>query len=248
MVSLSNHERCPSTGSGRTIYRTKTPPKYNRSETKLGNRSFDIQKQIEQGVVILRRGGLVAYPTDTVYGLGAAINMPQAVRRVYAAKGRSSRLALPLLVADVSQISEVAATVPEAAKCFIENFMPGALTLVLYKSKAVPDEVAAGETVAVRIPDHPVPVALIKGLGKPIIGTSANLSGQPSALTAQEVEDQLGNRIDFVIDGGKCPGGKESTIVDLTGRTPVVIREGAIPLEQLRRVCGNNIVSGEERV
>ncbi len=208
---------------------------------------FDIQRQIDQGVIILRRAGLVAYPTDTVYGLGAAMNMPLAVKRIYAAKGRPSRSALPLLVADISQIDEVAAVVPAWARCFIENFMPGALTLVLYKSRAVPAEVTAGgDTVAVRIPDHPVPVALIKGLGSPIIGTSANLSGYPSALTANDVNEQLGNRIDFVIDGGRCPGGKESTIVDVTGKTPVVLREGAISLEELRRVCGN-VITGKER-
>ena len=201
---------------------------------------IDIQQQIEQGIVILRRGGLVAYPTDTVYGLGAAINQPQAVKRVYAAKGRPSNSPLPVLLADVSQITDVADRVPASAQCFIRNFFPGALTLVLPRSKAVPAVVAGGgDTVAVRVPDHPVPLALIKGLGVPIVGTSANLSGRPSPLTAGEVENQLGKMIDLIVDGGRCPGGKESTIIDVTGETPVILREGAIPREELERVCGH---------
>jgi len=96
----------------------------------------------------------------------------------------------------------------------------------------------SGKTVAVRIPAHPVPVALARGLGAPIVGTSANLSGKPSSLTAEEVYAQLGNKVDLIIDGGRCPGGKESTIVDLTGEAPVLLREGAISREELEQVCG----------
>jgi len=112
------------------------------------------------------------------------------------------------------------------------------LTIVLPRSKSVPDTVTAGgTTVAVRIPAHPVPVALVEGLGMPIVGTSANLSGQPSALTADEVYSQFGGEIDLVIDGGRCSGGRESTIVDVTGETPVVLREGAISKAELKQVC-----------
>ncbi len=201
---------------------------------------IDIRRQIEQGVAVLKNGGLVAYPTDTVYGLGACMSLPRAVKRVYEVKGRSLSLPLPLLLADVSQIAEVTSSVPDMAWCFIRNFLPGALTLVLPKSGSVPAIVTGGgDTVAVRIPDHPVPVALIKGLGAPIVGTSANLSGRPSPLMAEEVYLQLGDKIDLVIDGGRCLGGKESTIVDITGDTPVILREGAISREELRRVCGN---------
>ncbi len=200
---------------------------------------IDIQEQIEQGISILRKGGLVAYPTDTVYGLGAAMNLPQAVERIYTVKGRSVTSPLPLLLADESQIADVAAVIPLSARCFIRNFFPGALTLVLPASKAVPAVVTGGGgTVAVRVPGHPVPVALIKGLGVPIVGTSANLSGRPSLLTAGEVENQLGKKIDLIVDGGRCPGGKESTIVDVTGEIPVILREGAISREELERVCG----------
>ena len=199
-----------------------------------------IQKQIEEGISILREGGIVAFPTDTVYGLGAAVSNPEAVAMVYVVKGRPRDMALPLLLADISQISEVAGSVTAVAWRLAEKFLPGALTLVLPRSKSVPDIVAAGGmTVAVRAPNHPVPVALVLGLGAPIVGTSANLSGKPSALTAGEVYAQFGDKIDLVIDGGRCPGGKESTIVDVTGEAPLVLREGAITIEELKKVCAD---------
>lgn len=207
--------------------------------------SPNIQEQIEQGVPILRRGGAIAYPTDTVYGLGACFGMPGAVERIFEIKERPLNMPLPLLLADVSQISEVAESVSPLARLLMRGFWPGALTLVLNASAAVPDIITAGgKTVAVRIPAHPVPVALIKGLGAPIVGTSANLSGRPSPLTADEVYAQLGDRIDFVIDGGRCPGGTESTIVDVSGEKPVIIREGAISRAEIERVCGD-IISKE---
>jgi L-threonylcarbamoyladenylate synthase len=194
-----------------------------------------LQKQVEQGIAILKEGGIVAFPTDTVYGLGAAINLPQAVARVYEVKGREKNTPLPLLLADKSQIEEVAEAVPPIARLLAEKFLPGGLTMVLFKSKSVPDIVTGGgKTVAIRIPAHPVPIALARGVGTPIIGTSANLSGQPSALTAEEVYAQLASRVDLIIDGGRCPGGRESTIVDLTGKTPLVLREGAISRKELK--------------
>ena len=205
----------------------------------------DIQRQVDRGIAILKRGGIVAFPTDTVYGLGACANLQQAVERVYQVKDRPRSMALPLLLADRVQISEVAEPVPPIAWRLVDNFFPGALTIVLHKSDSVPDIITAGgTTVAVRIPAHPVPIALVRGLGAPIVGTSANLSGRPSLLTADEVWSQLGDKIDLVIDGGRCPGGKESTIVDVTGETPVMLREGAISREELEKVCGS-IVSRE---
>jgi L-threonylcarbamoyladenylate synthase len=208
-----------------------------------GGLSVDIRGQVERGVSILREGGVVAFPTDTVYGLGASIDMPRAVERVYEVKERPLSMALPLLLADTSQIAGVAGQVSPLAWLLIDNLLPGALTLVLPRSGSVPDIVTAGgATVAVRIPAHPVPVALILGVGTPIVGTSANVSGRPSPLTADEVRSQFGDRIDFIIDGGRCPGGRESTIVDVTGETPVVLREGAVSVEELRRVCGSIIL------
>ena len=207
--------------------------------------SLDIQQQVERGISILKQGGLVAYPTDTVYGLGASASLPQAVKRVYEVKERPQNLALPLLLADASQITEFAESVPPIAWLLIHKFLPGALTLVLPKSNSVADVITAGgTTIAIRIPAHPVPIALVKGLGTPIVGTSANLSGKPSPLTVEEVYSQLDDKPDLIIDGGRCLGGKESTVVDVTGEIPVVLREGAISKEELKQVCGS-IASGE---
>jgi len=203
---------------------------------------LSIQEQVEKGISILKQGGLVAFPTDTVYGLGAWADHQPAVERVYRVKERPRNIALPLLLADISQIGGVAEPVPPIAWLLAHNFLPGALTIVLHKSNSVPDIITAGGiTVAVRVPAHPVPIALVQGLGAPIVGTSANVSGKPSALTADEVYSQFGNKIDLVIDGGRCPGGRESTIIDVTGEEPVILREGAISREELRQVCGSII-------
>ena len=204
-----------------------------------------VANQVREGVAVLRGGGIVAFPTDTVYGLWVCPYLHRAVERVYAVKERPLEMALPLLLSSTLQISEVAESVPPIARLLVEKFMPGPLTLVLYKSGVVPGIVTAGGiTVAVRVPAHPVPVALALGLGAPISGTSANLSGKPSALTADEVHAQFGNKIDLVIDGGRCPGGWESTIVDVTGEIPVVLRKGAIDFGELKKVCASIILGG----
>jgi len=197
-----------------------------------------IRQQVEEGISILKQGGVVAFPTDTIYGLGAAANLPYAVEKIYQVKQRPRDRALPLLLADVSEISQVAHPVPRIAWLLARAFLPGALTLVLPKSESVPDIITGGgNTVAVRVPAHPVPLALVRGLGAPVVGTSANISGQPSPLTAEEVSNQFADKIELVIDGGRCPGGKESSVVDVTGEAPVLLREGAISREALRQVC-----------
>lgn len=201
--------------------------------------SRKVQEQIEKGIAILKQGGLVAYPTDTVYGLGAYAYLNGAVKRIYDVKERPQDMPLPLLLADESMIADIAAELSPFVWLLIKEFLPGALTLVVNKSAAFPRIVGSeGPTIAVRIPAHPAPVALIRGMGAPLIGTSANLSGKPSPLTAEEVNNQLGGRIDLVIDGGKCPGGKESTVVDVTGEKPVILRRGAISTEEIERVYG----------
>jgi len=213
----------------------------------LGRPSLDIQQQIERGISVLKQGGLVAYPTDTVYGLGACVSLPQAVEQVYKVKERPQNMPLSLLLADTSQITKFAESVPPVAWLLIHKFMPGALTIVLPKSVSVPDTMTAGgTTIAIRIPAHPVPIALVAGLGAPIVGTSANLSGKPSPLTAYDVYSQLGDKMDLIINGGRCSGGRESTIVDVTRETPVVLREGAIPREELKQVCGNITIKEED--
>jgi L-threonylcarbamoyladenylate synthase len=206
----------------------------------MGNSTVSIQQQVEQATTILKQGGIVACPTDTVYGVVAAINIEPAVERIYQIKGRPRSQALPILLADKSQMVDVAKIVPLLAWRLADKFWPGALTMVLLKSESVSNIVTGGgKTVAVRMANHPMPTAIIRGLGVPIVGTSANLSGHPSALTAEEVRTQIGDRVDMIIDGGRCPGGIESTIVDLSREEPRIIRQGAIPPEEIEQVCPN---------
>jgi L-threonylcarbamoyladenylate synthase len=202
--------------------------------------------EIKKGIEILKTGGLVAYPTDTVYGLGACADNIQAVKRIYLVKKRPLNMPLPLLLADVSWINKFTSRIPSIALPLIDRFMPGALTLVLPKANSVSDIISGGkQTIALRVPAHPIAVALIEGTGSPVVGTSANISGSPSALTAQEVEKQLGNSINYIVDGGKCPGGIESTIIDVTGEIPVILRQGAITQEEIEKVC-RVLISREE--
>jgi len=201
-----------------------------------------LARQVEQAVEIMKRGGIAAYPTDTVYGLGADAFNLKAVERIYQVKQRPRNLPLPVLLAGREQVASVAAAVSEIAHPLMEHFCPGGLTLVLPRADSFPAAVAGGsDKVAVRMPDHAVPVAIIRGLGAPIIGTSANLSNKPSALTAREVEAQLGGKVDIIVDGGRCPGGLESTVVDLTSGVPLILRRGAVPEVEVQRVYRENI-------
>jgi len=192
-----------------------------------------LQREIKKGVQILREGGVIAFPTDTVYGLGADAFNPPAVERVYEIKNRPRSQQFPLLIADVSQLTALAEPISEIAWFLARRFWPGGLTLVLSRKATVPAHLASRFTIAVRIPNHPVCLALIKGLGNPVTGTSANTSGQPAALTADEVGQQLEGKVDLVIDGGRCPGGRESTIVDMTSEPPTILRHGAIPSHEI---------------
>ncbi len=199
--------------------------------------SRPLTRQIEEAVEILKDGGVVAFPTDTLYGLGAAISSVKAVEKVYAIKRRPLDQPLPVLLARVDQLQEVALDLSSMALCLAGRFWPGALTIVVKRSERVPDIVTAGGgTVAVRVPDHPVAQALIRGAG-PITGTSANLSGLPPATTAAEVRRQLGDTVDYIIEAGPAPRGIESTIVDATGRVPVIVREGAVTSKDIERAC-----------
>ncbi len=194
-----------------------------------------LQEQIEKGIKILKAGGIVAFPTDTVYGLGADAFNSKAVERIYEVKKRPRYLPLPLLIDDMSQLGTVAAPVSQVALFLARHFWPGGLTLILPKAASLPTYLANQSTIAVRVPAHLVPLALIQGLGEPIIGTSANISGKASTLTVDEVKQQLGDKVDFTIDGGRCPGGSESTIVDVTGEMPVILRQGIIPKHEIDR-------------
>lgn len=202
------------------------------------NLSAQMVAGIDRAVEILKSGGIVAFPTDTVYGLGVDAFNSEAVERIYEVKRRPRHLPLPLLLADTEQIAAVVDSVSEIAQFFMRHFWPGGLTLVLYKALSLPDGVTAGsDKVAIRIPGHIVPLTIIRKLGRPVIGTSANISDKPSVVTAQEVKQDLGKQIDLVIDAGKCPGGLESTVVDVTGETPVILRQGIISENEIRRAC-----------
>jgi L-threonylcarbamoyladenylate synthase len=184
---------------------------------------------------VLAEGGLVAFPTDTVYGVGAHAFQPDAVERIYTAKIRPRAKAIPILLARADDLPLVAEGITETAWLLAERFWPGGLTLVFPKKASVPEVVSAGgPTVAVRVPDHPVFLALIAALGAPLAGTSANLSGRVSLVTAREVEAELGGRIELILDGGRCPGGIPSTVLDLTTDPPTVLRAGAIAVEEIK--------------
>lgn len=192
-----------------------------------------MQEQIEKGANILKQGGIIAFPTDTAYGLGADAFNPKAVERIYEVKKRPRHLPFPLLLSDMSQIAAVAEPASGIAWFLARHFWPGGLTLVVPKAASLPAYLAAGSTVAIRIPDHPVCLALIRYLGGPVIGTSANISGKPATLTADEVKQQLVNEVDLIIDGGKRPAGVESTIVDVTAEAPVILRQGIIAKQEI---------------
>jgi len=199
----------------------------------------NLDEALEQAARILRDGGLVAFPTDTVYGVGALVFMERAVERLFAAKIRDRSKAIPVLLSGVRDLNRIAKHVPPVAWQLAGAFWPGALSLVLEKSARVPDVVTAGgPTVAVRVPDHPLALALIERAGSPLATTSANLSGQPSAVTADEVEASLGDAVDLILDGGPCPGGVASTVLDLTVQPPRIVRPGPIRWEDLAPLLG----------
>lgn len=196
-------------------------------------------ESIARAVEVLRSGGVVAFATDTVYGVGAHAFLPGAVERLYVAKRRPRDKAIPLLLSGIDDLIQVAAHIPEEGLALAERFWPGALTLVLGKTKQVPPEVTAGgATVAVRVPDHWLPQRLIDALGVPLAATSANLSGQPAPATAEGVLAQLDGRIDLVLDGGTCPEGVASTVLDLTVSPPRILRQGGISADQIAAVIG----------
>jgi L-threonylcarbamoyladenylate synthase len=186
---------------------------------------------------LLKAGELVAFPTDTVYGVGALVWDAAAVAKLYVAKLRSPDKAIPVLLADPADVTLVARDLSALALRLAGRFWPGPLTLVVPKGERVPDEVTAGgATVAVRVPAHALARDLIRAAGAPLATTSANLSGQPSPVTAEEVAAQLCDGIAMILDGGRCPGGVPSTVVDVSGPEPVVLRQGPISLQQIQEV------------
>ncbi len=183
----------------------------------------------------LRRGEVIVFPTDTVYGVGCTVWDPRAIERLYWAKRRPEELAIPVLVAEVGDARQVARDLPPTFEALAGRFWPGGLTLVLPRQPRVPAILSAGrDTVAVRLPDHPFARELIRAAGGALAVTSANISGQSAPRTAEEAKAALWGRVAVILDGGPCPVGTASTIVDLTVSPPRVLRQGAIPYEALR--------------
>ncbi|WP_243007334.1 L-threonylcarbamoyladenylate synthase [Anaerotruncus sp. AF02-27] len=200
----------------------------------------DIEKDraaLDQAAALLREGKLVAIPTETVYGLAANALDPQAAHAIYTAKGRPGDNPLIVHVSDLSQIPPLVKTVPDALRRLAEAFWPGPMTVIMEKSDKIPPATSGGlETVAIRMPSHPVARELIRRSGVPLAAPSANLSGSPSPTTAQHCIDDLTGRVDAIVDGGECEVGVESTVLTLCTDPPSVLRPGAVTLEMLRQV------------
>jgi L-threonylcarbamoyladenylate synthase len=182
---------------------------------------------------VLRYNGLVAFPTDTVYGVGALAFRPEPVQRLYTVKGRSTDKAIAVLVGREGDLGNVAAHLTPAARILARKFWPGSITLVVPRHPNLPEAVSALPTVGVRLPDHAFARGLMELTG-PLAVTSANRSGEPSPNTAEEVLEQLNGRVELVIDGGRVPGGVPSTVVDCTSPFPKVLREGPISAEAIQ--------------
>lgn len=209
-------------------------PKENLETLRL---AIDAPAALDRAVEFLQQGQLVAFPTDTVYGLGAHAFLSDGVARLYVVKERPARLPIPLLLPDSSALETICTAIPPLAWRLAERFWPGALSLVLYRSAAVPDVVTAGgPTVAVRAPAHPFVRQLCHRLHAPLAATSANRHRYPSPTTADQVQAGLGGRLPLILDGGPCPGGVASTVLDLTVSPPTILRRGPVTAEQLADV------------
>ena len=199
-------------------------------------------QEIERAVKILQTGGLVAFPTETVYGLGADASNAEAVRKIFRVKGRPEGHPLIVHIADANKVNDWASVFPEPAHRLAARFWPGPLTLILPRDPLVHDIVTGGQpTVALRVPGHPVALALLKAFGGGIAAPSANRFGKVSPTTAQHVYDDLGLDVDLILDGGPCAVGIESTILDLSGPEPRILRPGGVDKEALEQTLGRTI-------
>ncbi len=195
----------------------------------------------DEAVRVLREGGLVCYPTDTVYGIGAAAGDDAAVRRLFAVKGRSLDKPLPLLLADAADAARVGEVTP-LAKALASRFWPGAVTIVMRKAASYRSlALAGGDTVALRVPDHGLVRGIVRALGEPITGTSANRSGGRAPVSAAEVALQMGETVELIIDGGRSLTRLESTVIDITRDEPEIVREGAVGRGEVEEALGQAV-------
>ncbi len=205
---------------------------YDLRDTK--GQQKEIEDKISAAAKILREGGLVGIPTETVYGLGADGTNPAAVRRIFEVKGRPQDNPLILHVTGAQWLPRYCADIPPVAYTLARKFWPGPLTMILKRQPTVPNETTAGlDTVGIRCPNHPVTLAIIREAGLAIAAPSANTSGRPSCTTAQDVMEDVGGRVDMVIDGGPCSVGVESTVLDLTQEPPRLLRPGGLPAAEI---------------
>jgi L-threonylcarbamoyladenylate synthase len=197
-----------------------------------------------RAVQVLRRGGLVAFPTDTYYALGALALDEAAVARVFAAKRRPRDAPLPVFVSDRDQWRALVADLPDAARRLADRFWPGAVTIVCRRSPRVPAALAGGgDTLGVREPALPIAGSLCQALESPITGTSANTHGAPSPVSATQVALDLGDRVDLILDGGRCPLARGSTVVDVTRTPAVIVREGVVSAAEIRAALGETALA-----
>lgn len=188
-----------------------------------------------QAARVVRDGGVIAFPTDTLYGLGASVQHAEALRRIYDIKGRDPSKPILLLVPDFDVLRTLVTKISGAAQRLMEQFWPGPLTLIFEASEMVPQMcLGGGTTIGIRLPDAPVAQALMQELMEPLTASSANLSGDPEPVSAQQVADSLGDRVDLVLDGGVCMDNRPSTLVDVSRSVPRVLREGRISEETLK--------------
>jgi len=201
--------------------------------------SIDDPQAIPAAKEIIQNDGLIAFPTDTIYGLASGAFSPQGIQKIYAAKERSEDKALPILIGDIHQLESLVLFVSDTVRQITAAFWPGALTLILPKGQAIPPDLSPYPTVGVRMPDLAFTLQLLQATG-PLATTSANLSGGPNPTSAQDVIDQLGDRVDLILDGGSTPGPAASTVVDATGSKLKILREGPITLSELEASIGQD--------
>ncbi|MFQ5822638.1 MAG: L-threonylcarbamoyladenylate synthase [bacterium] len=208
----------------------------NLSVLKINPNNFDA-KDLEPAVMVLQRGGVIAYPTETVYGLGANIYHERAVRRIYQLKKRDLTKPLSVMISSIEDVEDLCEEIHHYGKILINAFWPGPITLIFKASDSIPSYITSKDKkIGLRIPNHPITEALMRMHSQPVTSTSANITGTKELIRAQDVKNNFGGKIDLIIDGGACCVKIPSTVLDVTGEEPKVLREGAITRSQIEEV------------
>ena len=200
--------------------------------------NIDLHQSLFRAAEIIKSGGIISFPTDTVYGIGVSAFNKDAIEKIYQVKRRPKEKAIPILIGDQTELIKITPPPGERVQKILAAFWPGALTLILPLLAELPANLSNTGTIGVRVPDHNLTRELLR-LAGPLAATSANLSGQESALSAEEVYQNLGGKLDLILDGGKAPGSVASTVLDCTGEQPAVLREGPIPWKQIKLISSS---------